>query len=87
MQTTAIKCRDEQDDKVQLLFQGNAHSDFNHLWQRPISTDKRIIKELGSRCCVRGLPAVFDDPELRAIKVTTVDAIIGITKHGNTIAF
>ena len=77
-----------QDDKVQLLFQGNAHSDFLSIYGKAtISTDKELIKELWEPIIKTWFTGGVDDPRITAIKVETVDGYYWDNKHDNTVAF
>jgi general stress protein 26 len=77
-----------QDPKVQLLFQGNAHSDFLSIYgTATISTDKALIKELWEPIIKTWFTGGVDDPRITAIKVETIDGYYWDNKHGNTVAF
>ena len=76
------------DPHVQLLFQGNAHSDFLSLYGRAtIYTDKDLIKELWEPIVKTWFTGGVDDPRITAIKVETIDGYYWDNKHGNTVAF
>lgn len=77
-----------QDDSVQLLFQGSAHSDFLSIYGRAtVSTDKALIKELWEPIVKTWFTGGVDDPRITAIKVETVDGYYWDNKHGNAVAF
>ena len=76
------------DNRVQLLFQGNAHSDFLNIYGvASISTDKALIKELWEPIIKTWFTGGVDDPRITAIKVETEQGYYWDNKHGNTIAF
>ncbi len=78
----------QQDSKVQLLFQGNAHSDFLSIYgEATISTNKTLIKELWEPILKTWFTGGVDDPRITVIKVATLDGYYWDNKHGNTIAF
>lgn len=77
-----------QDNKVQLLFQGSAHSDFLSIYGvATISTDKELIKELWEPLIKTWFTGGVDDPRITAIKVETIEGYYWDNKHGNAIAF
>jgi len=77
-----------RDNRVQLLFQGNAHSDFLTIYGvASISTDKALIKELWEPIIKTWFTGGVDDPRITAIKVETKEGYYWDNKHGNTIAF
>jgi general stress protein 26 len=77
-----------KDDKVQLLFQGSAHSDFLSIYgTATISTDKELIKELWEPILKTWFTGGIDDPRITAIKVDTLDGYYWDNKHGNAVAF
>lgn len=77
-----------QNNKVQLLFQGSAHSDFLRIYgTATISTDKQLIKELWEPIIKTWFTEGVDDPRITAIKVDTIDGYYWDNKHGNTVAF
>lgn len=76
------------DPHVQLLFQGNAHSDFLSLYGKAsISTDKQLIKELWEPIVKTWFTEGVDDPRITAIRVETIEGYYWDNKHGNTVAF
>jgi general stress protein 26 len=77
-----------QDNKVQLLFQGGAHSDFLTIYgTATISTDKAVIKELWEPLLRTWFTGGVEDPRITAIKVETVDGYYWDNKHGDAVAF
>jgi general stress protein 26 len=83
------KNQDIQDDnKVQLLFQGSPHSDFLSIYGvATISTDKELIKELWEPIVKTWFTGGVDDPRITVIKVETRQAYYWDNKHGDAIAF
>lgn len=78
----------QQDDSVQLLFQGGAHSDFLNIYGRAtISTDKALIKELWKPILKVWFTEGENDPRITAVKVEPVDGYYWDNKHGNAVAF
>lgn len=76
------------DNRVQLLFQGSAHSDFLSVnGVATISKDKALIKELWEPIVKTWFTEGVDDPRITAIKVDTTDGYYWDTKHGNAVAF
>ncbi len=76
-----------KDNRVQLLFQGSAHSDFLSLYgEATISTDKDLIKELWSPILKTWFTEGLDDPRITAIKVTAREGYYWDNKHGNAVA-
>ena len=77
----------KQDDHVQLLFQGSAHSDFLSIYGRAkISTDKELIKELWEPILKTWFTEGVDDPRITVIKVDTIEGYYWDNKHGNAVA-
>ena len=77
-----------EDNRVQLLFQGSAHSDFLSVYGiASITTDKKKIKELWEPLVKTWFTEGVDDPRITVIKVETTEGYYWDTKHGNTIAF
>jgi general stress protein 26 len=77
-----------QDDKVQLFFQGNPHSDFLSVYgQASISNDKALIHELWNPLLRTWFTQGKDDPRITVIKVETLDGYYWDNKHGNMVAF
>lgn len=67
----------QQDDNVQLLFQGNAHSDFLSVYGKAtISTNKALIKELWEPILKTWFTDGVDDPRITVIKVDTQDSTL-----------
>lgn len=78
----------QQDDTVQLLFQGGAHSDFLSITGKAsISTDKALIKELWEPVLKTWFTGGVDDARITAISVDTQDGYYWDNKHGNAVAF
>ena len=76
------------DNKVQLLFQGSAHSDFLSIYgSASISTDKELIKELWEPILKTWFTEGVDDPRITVIKVETEDGYYWDNKHGDAVAF
>ncbi len=77
----------QQDNRVQLLFQGSAHSDFLSIYGvATISTDKELIKELWEPILKTWFTEGIDDPRITAIKVETEQGYYWDNKHGDAIA-
>jgi general stress protein 26 len=78
----------EKDARVQLLFQGGAHSDFLSIYgTATISLDKALIKELWEPLLRTWFTGGIDDPRITAIKVDTVKGYYWDNKHGDAVAF
>lgn len=78
----------QADDRVQLLFQGSAHSDFLSVYgTATISKDKGLIKELWEPILKTWFTEGIDDPRITAIKVDTQEGYYWDNKHGNAVAF
>ena len=78
----------EKDNMVQLLFQGNAHSDFLSIYgTASINTDKALIKELWEPIIKTWFTEGVDDPRITVIKVETTEGYYWDNKHGNAVAF
>jgi general stress protein 26 len=76
------------DNKVQLFFQGSAHSDFLSIYgTATISTNKELIKELWEPIIKTWFTEGVDDPRITVIKVETEQGYYWDNKHGNAIAF
>jgi len=76
------------DNKIQLLFQGSAHSDFLAInGIAAISRDKAKIKEFWGPLLKTWFTEGEDDPRITVIKVETGDGYYWDNKHGNAIAF
>ena len=77
-----------QDSRVQLFFQGGAHSDFLSVTgTATISTDKTLIKELWKPILKTWFTEGEDDPRITALTVQTDDGYYWDNKHGNAVAF
>ena len=77
----------QADNRVQLLFQGSAHSDFLSIYGvATISTDKALIKELWEPLVKTWFTGGVDDPRITVIKVETKEGYYWDNKHGNAIA-
>ena len=77
----------ELDNRVQLLFQGSAHSDFLSVYgTATISTDKELIKELWEPIFKAWFTEGEDDPRITVIKIDAQDGYYWDNKHGNAIA-
>ena len=75
-------------NKVQLLFQGSAHSDFLSIYGvASISTNKELIKELWEPILKTWFTGGVDDPRITAIKVETREGYYWDNKHGDAVAF
>lgn len=77
-----------EDNKVHLLFQGSAHSDFLSIFGKAtISRDKKMIDELWSPLLKTWFTEGKDDPRITIIKIETLEAYYWDNKHGDAIAF
>lgn len=77
----------QEDNNVQLLFQGSAHSDFLSIYGvATISTDKEMIRELWEPIIKTWFTGGVDDPRITVIKVETTEGYYWDNKHGNAIA-
>ena len=77
----------QADNKVHLLFQGSAHSDFLSIYgEATISTDKAVIKELWEPIVKTWFTGGVDDPRITAIKVETLEGYYWDNKHGDGVA-
>jgi len=77
----------QQDDQVQLLFQGSAYSDFlSIIGTATISTDKARIHALWNPILKAWFTEGKDDPRITVIKVAVQDGYYWDNKHGNAIA-
>ncbi|MBN8824877.1 MULTISPECIES: pyridoxamine 5'-phosphate oxidase family protein [unclassified Spirosoma] len=75
------------DQRVHLLFQGSAHSDFLSIYgEATISKDKTLIKELWEPLLKTWFTEGEDDPRITVIKVDTREGYYWDNKHGNAIA-
>ena len=76
-----------KDNRVQLLFQGSAHSDFLVVQgTATISTDKELIKELWEPIIKTWFTEGVDDPRITVIKVHADSGYYWDNKHGNVVA-
>ena len=76
------------DNRVHLLFQGSAHSDFLSVYGvATISRDKALIQELWEPVLKTWFTEGIDDPRITAIKVEPQDGYYWDNKHGNAVAF
>lgn len=76
------------DHKVQLLFQGSAHSDFLSVnGTATISTDKALIEELWKPILKTWFTEGKDDPRITVIEVQLTEGYYWDNKHGNAVAF
>ncbi|GAB4092116.1 pyridoxamine 5'-phosphate oxidase family protein [Flaviaesturariibacter terrae] len=77
-----------RDNRVQLLFQGSAHSDFLSIEGRAtVSRDKEKIKELWEPIIKTWFTGGVDDPRITVISVAPETGYYWDTKHGKAIAF
>ncbi|RNI34494.1 general stress protein [Hanamia caeni] len=73
--------------KVQLFFQGSAHSDFLTLYgTATISDDKALIKELWEPLAKAWFTEGENDPRISVIKIASDGGYYWDNKHGNAIA-
>lgn len=78
----------KEDNHVQLLFQGSAHSDFLSVYGvATISKDKAKIKELWEPIIKTWFTGGVDDPRITVIKVSPQEGYYWDNKHGNAVAF
>jgi general stress protein 26 len=78
----------KEDNHVQLLFQGSAHSDFLSIYgTATISTNKELIKELWEPILKTWFTEGVDDPRITVIKVETEQGYYWDNKHGDAVAF
>ena len=76
------------DDRVHLLFQGSAHSDFLSIYgEATVSNDKQLIKELWEPLLKTWFTEGEDDPRITVIRVDTREGYYWDNKHGNAVAF
>lgn len=77
----------QEDNRVQLLFQGSAHSDFLSIYgTATISTDKALIEELWEPLLKTWFTEGKNDPRITVIKVATQEGYYWDNKHGNAVA-
>ncbi len=78
----------QADNRVQLLFQGSAHSDFLSVYgMATISKDKQLIKELWEPILKTWFTEGEDDPRITVLKVEAQEGYYWDNKHGNAVAF
>ena len=78
----------KNNDSVQLLFQGDPHTDFMSLFgTATISKEKQKIDELWNPLAKTWFTEGKDDPRISVIKVKPTDGYYWDTKHGKIIAF
>ena len=78
----------QADNRVQLLFQGSAHSGFLSVYgMATISKDKELIEELWEPLAKTWFTEGVDDPRITVIKVEAMEGYYWDNKHGNAIAF
>ncbi len=78
----------KDNDAVQLLFQGDPHTDFLSIFgHATVSKDKDKIEELWEPLVKTWFTEGKDDPRITVIKVTPQDGYYWDTKHGKFIAF
>lgn len=77
----------QMDNKVQLMFQRSAHSDFLTVHgMAAISKDKAKIKELWEPIIKTWFTGGVDDPRITVIRVTPEQGYYWDNKHGNAVA-
>ncbi len=75
------------DSKVQLLFQGSAHSDFLELrGEASISWDRERIQKYWEPILKTWFTEGKDDPRITVIKVESTGGYYWDNKHGNAVA-
>ena len=78
----------QNDEKVQLLFQGGPHSDFLNLYGKAsISADQALIKELWDPILKVWFTEGIDDPRITVIRFEPEEGYYWDTKHGTAVAF
>ncbi|MFT3910862.1 MAG: pyridoxamine 5'-phosphate oxidase family protein [Ferruginibacter sp.] len=78
----------EMDNKVQLLFQGSAHSDFmNLVGVAGISRNKEMIDALWEPIYKTWFTEGKDDPRITVIMFKPKEGYYWDNKHGNAVAF
>lgn len=76
------------DNRVQLLFQGSAHSDFLSVYgTATISTDRQMIHELWKPILKTWFTEGENDPRITVIEVQLEEGYYWDNKHGNAVAF
>jgi len=75
------------DSKVQLFFQGSAHSDFLTIYgTATISDDKALIEEVWEPLAKAWFTEGENDPRISVIKISSDEGYYWDNKHGNAIA-
>lgn len=78
----------QNDNVVQLLFQGSSYSDFLSLFgMATVSTDKNKIQELWEPILKAWFTDGVDDPRITVIKIEPTEGYYWDNKHGNVVAF
>jgi len=77
----------QEDNTVQLLFQGSKYSDYLSVYgNATISKDKNKIKELWEPLIKTWFTEGVDDPRITVIKVEPIEGYYWDNKHGNAVA-
>lgn len=78
----------KNNDAVQLLFQGDPHTDFLSIFgHATVTKDREKIEELWEPIVKTWFTEGKDDPRITVIKVTPSDGYYWDTKHGKFVAF
>lgn len=78
----------QENQKVQLLFQGSQYSDFLSVFgEASISTDNALIQELWNPMLKAWFTEGMDDPRITVIRVKPTEGYYWDNKHGNAVAF
>ena len=78
----------KNNDAVQLLFQGDPHTDFMNVFgHATVSKDRDKIEELWNPLLKTWFTEGKDDPRITVIKVTPADGYYWDSKHGKFVAF
>ncbi|HLW20007.1 MAG TPA: pyridoxamine 5'-phosphate oxidase family protein [Cyclobacteriaceae bacterium] len=78
----------QENQKVQLLFQGSQYSDFLSVFgEATISTDPALIKELWDPMLKAWFTEGVDDPRITVLRVKPTEGYYWDNKHGNAVAF
>ncbi len=78
----------QDDNKVQLLFQGSEYSDFLSIYGVATqSKDKQLIEELWEPILKTWFTEGINDLRITVIKVETQEGYYWDNKHGNAVAF
>ena len=78
----------KNNDAVQLLFQGDPHTDFMSVFgHATISKDQEKIEELWNPFLKTWFTEGKNDPRITVIKVTPADGYYWDTKHGKFVGF